>query len=144
MSTTDAVAAGAPRSAFFMSRFEPQTYALLRIITGFLFLAHGAQKLFNWPSPMPPGVPGFIIWVAGSIEFFGGLLVLLGLFTGPVAFICSGLMAAAYWMGHGTTGNGFLPLLNKGELAAFYCFTFLYFSARGSGIWSIDSMRGKR
>ena len=141
MSTADAahLTPSASRSTFFMARFEPQTYALLRIITGFLFIWHGAQKLFGIPTPMPPGVPGFIVYGAGSIEFFGGLLVLLGLFTHWAAFLCSGLMAAAYWMGHGT--KAFLPLQNQGELAVLYCFVFLFFSARGAGIWSIDSMR---
>lgn len=123
----------------FMKRLEPQTYALLRIVTGFLFLWHGMGKLFGYPEPMPPGVPGFISWIAGPLELFGGALVMMGLFTSPVAFVLSGLMAFAYWMGHGF--NALLPVVNKGELAVLYCFVFLYISARGSGIWSVDGAR---
>ncbi|MGH7964132.1 MAG: DoxX family protein, partial [Candidatus Binatia bacterium] len=83
--------------AEFMRPFNAQTYALLRIVAGFLFLWHGAQKLFGFPSPPPGEAPAFIIYVAGSIEFFGGTLVMLGLLTRWAAFLCSGLMAAAYW-----------------------------------------------
>ena len=120
----------------FMKAREAETYALLRIVTGFLFLWHGVQKLFGWPQPMPPDVPAFIVWVAGSLELFGGLLVSIGLFTRPVAFVLSGLMASAYWMAHGT--KALLPSMNGGELAVIYCFVFLFISARGSGIWSLD------
>jgi putative oxidoreductase len=123
----------------FMKRLEPQTYALLRIVAGFLFLWHGMQKLFGYPEAMPPNVPAFIIWVAGPLELFGGALVMIGLLTSPVAFVLSGLMAFAYWMGHGL--NALLPVVNKGELAVIYCFVFLYISARGSGIWSVDGAR---
>lgn len=126
--------------ANFMRPYEPQTYALLHIVTGFLFLWHGMQKLFGFPEPMPPGVPAFIIWVAGPIELFGGVLVMIGLFTRWAAFLASGLMAFAYWMGHGT--HALLPVVNKGELAVLYCFVFLYIAARGPGIWSIDETRG--
>ena len=113
-----------------------ETYALLRIVTGFLFMWHGIQKLFGFPGTMPPGVPAFIIWVAGPLELFGGILVMIGLFTRPVAFVLSGLMAFAYWMGHGF--HALLPILNQGELAVVYCFLFLFISAHGSGIWSLD------
>jgi putative oxidoreductase len=124
----------------FMKAIQPQTYALLRMVTGFLFLWHGTQKLFGFPTAMPMEVPGFIIYIAGPIELVGGLLVMVGLFTGWAAFLSSGLMAAAYWMAHGM--NAWLPLVNQGELAALYCFVFLYISAQGSGIWSVDnSMR---
>ena len=124
----------------FMQRYERETYALLRIVAGFLFLWHGVQKLFGYPSGMPPGVPAFIIYVAGPIELFGGALVMIGLFTRWAAFLCSGLMAAAYWMGHGT--KALLPIVNQGELAVLYCFVFLYVAARGPGIWSVDAGRG--
>jgi putative oxidoreductase len=120
----------------FMKAREAETYALLRIVTGFLFLWHGMQKLFNFPQPMPPDVPAFIIWVAGPLELVGGILVMIGLFTRPTAFVMSGLMACAYWMAHGT--KALLPSMNGGELAALYCFVFLFISARGSGIWSAD------
>jgi putative oxidoreductase len=88
---------------------------------------------------MPPDVPAFVIWVAGPLELFGGLLVMIGLLTRPVAFVMSGLMACAYWMAHGT--KALLPSMNGGELAALYCFVFLFISARGSGIWSVDGGR---
>lgn len=120
----------------FMRAREAEVYAVLRIVTGFLFQWHGIQKLFNWPEPMPEGVPAFIVWIAGPLELFGGLLVLVGLFTRPVAFVLSGLMACAYWMAHGT--KALLPSMNGGELAVLYCFLFLFISARGSGIWSLD------
>ncbi len=120
----------------FMKRFDAETYALLRIVTGFLFLWHGMQKLFGFPSGMPEGVPAFITYVAGPLELFGGILVMIGFFTRPVAFVLSGLMACAYWMAHGT--KALLPAMNGGELAVIYCFVFLFISARGSGIWSVD------
>ena len=123
----------------FLSKYSPQCYALMRIIAGFLFLWHGAQKLFGFPAPMPPGVPPFVIYGAGPIELIGGILIMIGLFTRWAAFIASGLMAAAYWMVHGT--RTFLPLLNEGELAALYCFVFLFIATRGGGIWSIDALR---
>ena len=126
--------------ATFMRTYEPQTYALLRIVIGFLFLWHGLQKLVGFPQGMPPGVPAFIIWVAGPIELFGGILVMIGLFTRWSAFLASGLMAFAYWMGHGT--KALLPVMNQGELAVIYCFAFLYIAARGAGIWSLDGTRG--
>lgn len=120
----------------FMKAREAEVYAALRIVTGFLFLWHGMQKLFGFPGEMPPGVPAFITWVAGPLELFGGILVMIGLFTSPVAFVLSGLMACAYWMAHGT--KALLPVVNGGELAVVYCFLFLFISARGSGIWSLD------
>lgn len=123
----------------FMTRFEPQAYAAMRIMTGFLFLWHGMQKLVGFPAPVPDGAPALVLYVAGPIELVGGALVMLGLFTAPAAFLCSGLMAAAYWMAHGT--QQFFPLLNGGELAALYCFVFLFLSARGSGVWSLDALR---
>ncbi|MEO6027521.1 MAG: DoxX family protein [Candidatus Binatia bacterium] len=120
----------------FMKAREAEVYAALRIVTGFLFLWHGMQKLFGFPGEMPPGVPAFITWVAGPLELFGGILVLIGLFTRPTAFVLSGLMACAYWMAHGT--KALLPVVNGGELAVLYCFLFLFISARGSGMWSVD------
>jgi putative oxidoreductase len=124
----------------FMRGFESQTYAALRIVAGFLLLWHGAQKLFGFPAPMPMEAPAFIIYVAGPIELIGGALVMVGLLTRWAAFLCSGLMAAAYWMAHGT--KALFPLQNGGELAALYCFVFLFISAKGAGIWSVDGSRG--
>ena len=114
---------------------EEQAYALLRIVTGFLFIWHGTQKLLNFPVEFPyPLNP--LMYSAGAIEMVGGVLVMIGLFTRPTAFICSGTMAAAYWMAHGM--NNVFPILNKGELAALFCFAFLYIAVRGAGIWSLD------
>ena len=125
--------------ALFMKRFGSETYALLRIVTGLLFLWHGMQKLFGFPTDAPAGAPAFVIYVAGPIELVGGALVMGGLFTRWAAFVCSGLMASAYWMAHGT--QSLFPLLNKGELAALYCFVFLFIAAQGAGIWSLDGRR---
>jgi putative oxidoreductase len=125
--------------AGFMRAYESQTYAAFRIVTGFLFLWHGTQKLFGFPAPMPMEAPAFIVYIAGPIELVGGVLVMIGLFTSWAAFLCSGLMAAAYWMGHGL--KAVLPFSNGGELAALYCFAFLFIAARGAGIWSVDQSR---
>lgn len=125
----------------FMHAYTAQTYALLRIVTGFLFLWHGTQKLLGVPMPVPPQTPSFVIAIAGPIELIGGTLVMIGLFAGWAAFLCSGLMASAYWMAHGT--QALLPIQNMGELAVLYCFTFLYISSQGSGIWSVDAARRK-
>jgi putative oxidoreductase len=125
-----------------MSSFAAQGYALMRIVTGFLFLWHGAQKLFGFPSALPAGAPAFIIYIAGPIELIGGTLVMIGLFTRGTAFLASGLMASAYWMAHGT--KAILPLQNGGELAVLYCFVFLFISTQGGGIWSIDAARNRR
>ena len=122
-----------------LGKYEPQAYAAMRIVTGFLFLWHGAQKLLGIPSPAPPEAPALVLYTAGPIELIGGILVMIGLFARPAAFVCSGLMAAAYWMGHGF--NALLPIENRGELAALYCFVFLYIATRGSGIWSADGGR---
>jgi putative oxidoreductase len=124
----------------FMSRFGKETYALMRIVVGFLFLWHGSQKLFAFPSPPPPDAPAFVIYAAGGIEFIGGSLIMIGLMTHWAGFICSGLMAAAYWMAHGFQHP--LPIMNHGEPAAVYCFVFLFISAHGPGIWSVDRARG--
>lgn len=123
----------------FLRPYEAQTYAAFRIVTGFLFLWHGSQKLLGFPPGMPDGVPAFITWVAGPIELVGGALVMIGLQTRWAAFLCSGLMAFAYWIAHGT--KAVLPILNGGEPAALYCFAFLFIAARGAGIWSVDGDR---
>ena len=123
----------------FMQAYGEQTYALLRIIAGFLFLFHGAQKLFGIPLP-PPEAPAFVIYVAGGIELVGGILVMIGFFTRWAAFVCSGLMAAAYWMAHGT--QALFPIANQGELAVLYCFIFLLIAAKGVGMWGVDAAEG--
>jgi putative oxidoreductase len=125
--------------AAFMKPFEQQTWALLRIVTGLLFLWHGSQKLVGFPGAVPAEAPAFVLYVAGPIELFGGILVMIGLFTTWAAFLCSGLMAAAYWMAHGH--RALFPIENQGELAVLYCFIFLCIAARGAGIWSVDATR---
>ena len=125
--------------ASFMRRFGGETHALMRIMAGLLLLWHGSQKLFGYPQA-PPDAPAFVIYVAGSIELVGGILVAIGLFTRQAAFVCSGLMAAAYWMAHGT--RHLFPLVNGGELAALYCCVFLFIAANGAGMWSADAARG--
>lgn len=127
----------------FLNSWSPRILSVLRFIAGFLMLWHGSQKLFNFP-PMPPEMvgkaPAFIQYGGGSIEFIGGILVMIGLFTRPAAFLLSGTMAVAYWMAHGMSGKGFLPLQNGGELAVIYCFVHLYFAFAGGGSWSVDSL----
>ena len=125
----------------FMKSCTSQTYALMRIVVGFLFLCHGSQKLFGVPIPGGEGTPDFITYIAGPIELVGGLLIMIGLFTRPAAFLASGLMAVAYWMAHGM--NALFPIANQGEVAVFYSFVFLFISAQGSGIWSVDDAMGK-
>ncbi len=119
----------------FMKAFGSQTYALLRITAGFMFLWHGSQKLFSFPAEFEHPLNALMI-VGGVIELVGGVMVLAGFMTRWAAFLCSGMMAAAYWMAHGL--NHPLPFLNHGELAALYCFVFLFISAHGAGIWSVD------
>ena len=120
-----------------MSRFTGPFHALLRIVTGLLFLQHGAMKLFGFPpseNPQPP--VGSLFWVGGIMEFVGGLLIVTGLFTRPVAFLLAGEMAVAYWMFHAPQ-NPF-PANNMGDAAILYCFVFLYFAAAGAGPWALD------
>ncbi len=126
----------------FISTYNSRCYALMRIVTGFLFLCHGSQKLLGFPSGMPTGAPPFITYGAGSIELIGGILVMIGLFTDWAAFIASGEMAVAYWMAHGTRAP--LPIQNQGELAVLYCFVFLFIATQGGGIWSGDAVRKRR
>jgi putative oxidoreductase len=124
----------------FGYQWSPRLLSVLRIITGFLFMLHGAQKLLGFPAPMPGGGPPLmsLFGVSGILEFFGSLLILLGIFTRPVAFILAGEMAVGYFMAHAP--QGFWPLLNKGELAVLYCFIFLYLAFAGGGPWSIDRL----
>jgi putative oxidoreductase len=127
----------------FYASWTPRLLSVLRIITAFLFIAHGAQKLFGFLAP--PGMPSPSLFsqtgIGGILEFFGGLLLLLGLFTRPVAFILSGLLAVAYFTAHAP--GGFWPLQNKGELAVLYCFVFLFFAVAGGGEWAVDRLLGR-
>lgn len=120
----------------FMKAYENQTYALLRITTGFIFFFHGTQKLLNFPE-LGRELPWHIQYIAGPIELVGGALIAIGLFTAPLAFLASGLMAVGYWMAHFSAAK-WLPIMNGGDAAVMYCFIFLYISAKGSGIWSVD------
>jgi putative oxidoreductase len=123
-------------------RLAPQTYALMRIVFGFVFMILGLGKWGFFPGPWQfsggQAVPlASLMGAAGTIESVGGLLIMLGLFTRPVAFLCSGEMAVAYFMIH--QPQGALPSQNMGERAVLFCFAFLYMAARGSGIWSVDA-----
>lgn len=122
------------------TQWAPRLLSILRIVAAFLFMQHGSQKLFSFPAA-PQTEPALfsLMGVAGMLEFFGGALLLLGLFTRPVAFLLAGEMAFAYFMVHAPMG--FWPLVNKGELAALYCFLYLYLSAAGGGPWSLDRLR---
>lgn len=120
----------------------PKILGITRILFGTMMALHGAQKVFLLFGGLPPGVPPFIRWGAGLLELVGGALVAVGLFTRPVAFVLSGLMAFAYFMGHAP--NGFLPTMTQGELAVIYCWFALYLSAVGPGAWSLDGLRGFR
>jgi len=126
--------------------WSPVLLSVLRIVVAFLYIQHGTAKWFAFPAAVMPGggvVPvGSLFWFAAVIETVGGLLFLFGLFTRPVAFILAGEMAFAYFMIH--AGRGFWPLVNQGEPAVFFCFTFLYFAAAGAGPWSLDALLARR
>jgi len=127
----------------FLSTWSPRILSVVRIVTAFLFMQHGGQKLLGFP--LPPRAPFDLVslsGVAGVLELFGGALVLVGLFTRPAAFLLSGLMAFAYFIAHAP--RGFWPIANGGELAIMYCFVFLYLSCAGGGGWSVDRLRAGR
>ena len=123
----------------WLGRFAPYFYALLRIMAGFLFFQHGLPKLFGGFGRPAPAELFSQMGLAGLIEVIGGALIAIGLFTSPVAFIASGETAWAYFQAHAP--RGFWPITNGGELAALYCFVFLYVAAVGSGKLSVDAMR---
>ena len=121
-----------------MNRLAGPTHALLRIVSGMILICPGGMKLFGWFGGMPAGVPRTtLLTVAGVIEVVGGSLIVLGLFTRPVAFIASGEMAVAYFKGH--FPNGFWPIQNHGEPAVLLCFIFLFLFANGAGPFSLDA-----
>ena len=128
--------------------WAPQLLSVLRIVLGFLFFQVGSAKWFAFPAAVMPGggvAPvGTLAWWAGVIEVIGGTLILLGLFTRPVAFVLAGEMAFAYFLGHASQGHFFWPVLNQGGLAVIYCFLFLYLSAAGAGPWSLDAVLMRR
>ena len=130
-------------NAAFTSTAHSITHSLLRIVTGLMFAQHGAQKLFGWLGGDQVTNMASMMGVAGILEFVGGILIILGLFTRPVAFLLSGQMAVAYFMAH--FPRGFWPITNGGEPAVLFCFLLLYFAATGAGRWSLDhALFGRR
>ena len=129
-----------------MTRAREIAFALLRVVSGLLFFQAGAMKLLGWFGGIDGqgGTPALLtqIGIGGVLEFFGGIAILLGLFTRPVAFILSGEMAVAYWQFHAP--NGFWPIQNHGEPAVLLCFIFLYFATQGGGVWSVDGFLTSR
>lgn len=132
--------------SFPLARFAPQLLSVLRIVAAFCFILHGTAKLLNFPAE--PGAPPREIamftlpWFAGVLELVGGGLLLIGLFTRPVAFLLSGEMAVAYFKAHAP--NSFWPTLNHGEAAVLFCFIWLYIAAAGPGPWSVDAALRRR
>jgi len=122
--------------------WAPRMLSVLRIVSALIFMAHGTQKLLGFPASdmMPPAFSLF--WIAGLLELVGGALLLVGLFTRPVAFVLSGLMAVAYWMAHAP--QSVFPALNGGDAAILYSFVFLYLVFAGPGPWSLDALRGQK
>jgi putative oxidoreductase len=127
------------------SSWTPYLRSILRIVTAFLFMQVGTAKLFAFPAAIMPGggtaSVGSLPGIAGVLEAFGGVFLLAGLFTRPIAFLLSGEMAVAYFIAHAP--QGFWPVLNGGQPAALYAFLFLYFSAAGAGPWSLDALRSR-
>jgi len=127
----------------FLTPWEPQLRSLLRIVAGFTFSLHGYQKFFGILGGLggQKADLGSMMGIAGILETFGGALIILGLFTRPVAFLLCGQMAVAYFMVH--LPMSIWPILNQGEITVLYCFIFLWLSAAGPGPWSLDAMRKK-
>jgi len=151
----------------FFAEWSPRVLSILRIVVGFIILAHGCQKLFGYPpSPKPPQPPPqatqqanqpeqppqpapkpklpTLMLVAAWLELIGGVLMLLGVLTRPVAFILSGEMAVAYFKQHASGDNWLWPMTNMGEPAVLLCFVFLYLFVAGGGVWSLDNLLGRR
>lgn len=128
--------------AKILGRYSSQIYAILRIIAGLMFMLHGTQKFFLFPTGKAPVEIASLMGLAGAIELICGFLIAIGLFTSIAAFIASGQMAVAYFMAH--FPQSFWPIINRGEHTILYCFIFLYFAAVGSGIWSVDAARKRR
>jgi putative oxidoreductase len=130
----------------FFEVWRPRALAVLRIVTAYLFIPHGSAKILGVPhQPMFDGLQLMsLIGLAGMLELVGGVLLLVGLFTRPVAFVLCGFMAVAYFMAHASQGHVLLPMLNQGELAVLYCFVFLYLAVAGAGAWSLDALRQRR
>ena len=145
-------------NAGFLDRHADKAYALLRMVAGLLFAFHGTQKLFGWLTDRPQPAAWTQLWYGGIIELVGGLLIFAGLFTRPAAFLASGMMAFAYFQGHWEVfkppftwdftgafdGWRWVPGVNRGELAAVYCFLFLFFTFAGGRAFSLDRMLQRR
>ena len=127
----------------FLDRFKPEAYALLRIVSGFMFSFHGVQKILGLFNEMPSPPVGSQMWIGGLIELLGGLAVLLGFQTRVAAFLCSGEMAVAYLQFHwrGQLGEQFFPGVNHGEMALLFAFLFLFIAVEGGGKWAMDRKR---
>ena len=123
------------------SRWQPQALAILRIVTGLTFLAHGLVKLIGFPAGAEPGQQELmtLLGIGAVLETVGGVLIVLGLFTRPTAFILSGMMAVAYWMFHAP--SSLYPVVNGGDAAILYCFIFLYLVTSGPGAWALDGRK---
>jgi putative oxidoreductase len=126
--------------------WQGYTHAALRVMSGLLFLQHGTAKILGFPmnealAAQLSTVPSGMLWFTGLMELIGGVLIVIGFMTRPVAFLMSGFMAAAYFIGH--AGNGFFPILNFGELAIMFCFAFLWLATAGAGPYSVDANRAK-
>ncbi|WP_354550190.1 DoxX family protein [Kaistia defluvii] len=121
-----------------VSKFQPYTLGLLRIVSSLIFMAHGTQKILGFPASDKAPAMFSLSWTAGMLELVGGFLLLIGLFSRPVAFVLSGLMAFAYWMAHAP--RSVYPVLNGGDAAILYCFIFLYLVFAGPGRWSVDAL----
>ncbi|MFI5411334.1 DoxX family protein [Kaistia sp. UC242_56] len=121
-----------------ISKFQPYTLGLLRIVSSLIFMAHGTQKILGFPASDNSPAMFSLSWTAGMLELIGGFLLLIGLFSRPVAFVLSGLMAFAYWMAHAP--RSVYPVLNGGDAAILYCFIFLYLVFAGPGRWSVDAL----
>lgn len=133
------------RTRSLAAEWAPRLLSILRIVAALIFIEHGTQKLFGFPARAAGGAAPELfsmIWFAAALELGGGLLLLVGLFTRPVAFILAGEMAFAYWIAHAPR-NPF-PALNGGDAAILYCFVFLYLAAAGAGPWSVDRTRDPR
>lgn len=132
-----------PLNVEILETWRPRALAVLRIVTAYLLIPHGTAKLFGAPHvAMFDGLQWIsLMGFAGFLEVVGGILLLVGLFTRPVAFVLCGFMAVAYFMAHASQGNALLPMLNQGELAVLYCFVFLYLVFAGAGAWSVDGAR---
>jgi putative oxidoreductase len=125
-----------------LQSLAPQILGITRIMVGILLSCHGAQKVLGAFGGLPADVPAVVVWVAGPIELIGGALLAVGLVARSAAFLISGLMAFAYFIGH--AGRGFWPILNGGELAIAYCWVSLYVAAHGPGAWALDNVRARR